>query len=237
MDQIGEERKEQEADSADNQEATEDPNASSKANIYFFAAICIIILLFAAIFAVRIFIKQEDNTVDGMIAKTLRGEENPETNYKYNGFVFVKVGPLWYTKWQYKEYQLNIPLHYGPLELEDVKAEGKLDERFNTGQYYITFDPNGTDFAYVAVAAGEVGRNLVEGLGAKISSACLTNHTVCEGKPIITCENTNSSVIYIKESEDPKLVMKGNCLIIQGKGGELVKVADRVILQIYGVMK
>jgi hypothetical protein len=131
----------------------------------------------------------------------------------------------------------NVPLHYGPLELEDVKAEGQLDERFNSPYYYITFDPYGEDFSYVAVAAGEIGRNLVEGLGVKISSACYQNHTVCAGKPIITCENTNQSVIFIKESDEPKIVMQGNCLILQGKGEELLKVVDRVILKLYGIMK
>jgi hypothetical protein len=31
--------------------------------------------------------------------------------------------------------------------------------------------------------------------------------------------------------------MQGNCLILQGKGEELLKVTDRVILQLYGIMK
>lgn len=219
------------------EESKDDPKASSKANMYLLIGLCIIVLLFVAVFASRIFVRQEDITIEGMIAKTLEGKENPETNYMYNGFVFVKVGPLWYTQWKVDSYIFNVPLHHGPLELEDVRAEGQLDARFSTGSYYITFDPYGSDFSYVAVAAGEIGRNLVEGLGAKIKSSCYQNHTVCAGKPIITCENTNESVIFIKESEDPKIVMQGNCLVLQGKGDELLKVTDRVILQLYGIMK
>jgi len=219
------------------EENIEDKDTKSISNLTFFVIIGIIVVLFVAVFAARVFIKQKVYTMDEMIARTLQGEENPETNYKYNGYVFVKVGTLWYTQWQLENYVLNIPLHYGPLELENVKAEGKLDERFNSDHYYITFDPYGNDFAHVAVAAGEIGRNLVEGFGANISSACLSNHTVCVDKPIITCNNTNEAVIYIKESEEAKIVMGGNCLIIQGKGTELFKVADRVILSLYGIMK
>lgn len=219
------------------EEIKEDPKANSKSNLNFFIVIGVIIILFAAIFAIRIFLKPEKMTIEEMIVKTLQGDTNPETNYMYDGYVFVKVEPLWYTQWQVEDTLFNIPLHYGPLELEDIKAEGELDERFNTGHYYITFDPYGDDFAHVAVAAGEIGRNLVEGLGAKISSACYKNHSVCEGKPIITCDNTNESVIYIKEADDAKIVMDGNCLVLQGEGEELLKVVDRVILQLYGIMK
>lgn len=214
----------------------EDSESSSKSNLNFFIIVGVIILLFAAIFTIKFFIRPEEVTIERMIVRTLQGDTNPETNYVYNGYVFVKVGPLWYTRWQLEGYVLNIPLHHGPLELEDIKAEGSLDERFNTGDYYITFDPYGDDFAHVAVAAGEIGRNLVEGLGAKISSACYENHSVCADKPIITCDNTNESVIYIKESDDPKILMDGNCLVLQGKDKELLKVVDRVILQLYRIM-
>ncbi|MBW2992534.1 hypothetical protein KY345_04925 [Candidatus Woesearchaeota archaeon] len=215
----------------------DDPKADSRSTLIFFIILGVIVMLFAAVFIARAFIKPKTYTMDEMIARTLQGEEDPETNYMYNGFVFVKVGNLWYTKWQLENYVLNIPLHYGPLELEDVKAEGQLDERFNSDHYYVTFDPYGEDFSHVALAAGELGRNLVEGLGIRISGACLNNHTVCKDKPIITCSNTNESVIFFKESDEAKIVMDGNCLILQGKDMELLKVTDRVILQMYGIMK
>lgn len=230
-DYFGEKKEEKE------EEIKEDPKEGKKANFHFLVILGVIVILFTAIFAARAFIRPKSYTMDEMIARTLQGEENPETNYLYNGFVFVKVKSLWYTQWQLENYVLNVPLHYGPLEVEDIVAEGQLDERFNSNHYYITFDPYGNDFAHVAVAAGELGRNLVEGLGAKISSACISNHTVCEDKPIITCPNTNESVIYIKESADPKIVMNGNCLVLQGTGKDLLKVTDRVILQLYGIMK
>lgn len=219
------------------EEIKDSKEAGPKGNMTFLIILGVIIVLFAAVFLTRAFIRPKSYTMDEMITRTLQGEENPETNYMYNGFVFVKVGNLWYTRWQLENYVLNVPLHYGPLEIEDVKAEGQLDERFSSDHYYITFDPHGEDFSHVAVAAGEIGRNLVEGLGAKISSACISNHPVCEGKPIITCSNTNESVIFIKESDDAKIVMDGNCLTLQGREKELLKVTDRVILQLYGIMK
>lgn len=218
-------------------EVKEESKPESKSNLYFFIILGVIIILFAAVFAARAFIKPKVVTMDDLITKTLQGKEDPETNYMYKGYVFVKVGNLWYTKWQRDNYELNIPLHHGPLELEDIKAEGQLDERFNSNHYYLTFDPNGKDFPHVAVATGELGRNLVEGLGAKIDSACYTNHSACEGKKIITCDNTNESVIYIKESNETKIVMDGNCLVLQGKEKELLRVVDRVILQLYGIME
>jgi hypothetical protein len=221
------------------EEPKEEPEAASKANLYFLIGVGVIIILFAAVFALKFFARNEIVTIDDMIAKTLAGDENPETNYMYNGYVFVKVGPLWYTKWRYGIYEANIPLHYGPLELEDIYAEGQLDERFDSGHYYITYDPNTTDAAYVAIAISEIGRNLIEGLGAGISYACSHDDTACANanRPVITCENTNSSVIYAKESEEPKIVRQGNCLVLQGRGEDLLKVTDRAILQMYGIMK
>lgn len=221
----------------DGSKDAENKEAASKSNLNFFIILGVILILFISVFALTKLVRPKVTTIDQVIANTLEGDENPETNYMYNGFVFVKVGTLWYTRWQSEGAQFSIPLHYGPLEVEDVGAEGRLDDRFNTGKYYITFDPNGEDFSHVALAAGELGRNLVEGLGMTISSACYTNHSVCDGKPIITCENTDEPVIYIKESNNPKIVMDGNCLILQGKGKELVKVVDRAILQMYGIMK
>ena len=163
-------KKEPEEKEQQEEKKEEDPKRNSKSNFNFFIILGVIAILFISVFAARYFIKQKTYTMDDIIAKTLKGEENPETNYKYNGFVFVKVGPLWYTQWQLDNYLVNVPLHYGPLELKDVKAEGSLDERFSSNHYYITFDPEGEDFAHVALAAGEIGRNLVEGLGAKIRS-------------------------------------------------------------------
>lgn len=165
-----------------------------------------------------------------------RGKIYP--SYEYNGFEFVKMQGLWHTDWQRGNEIFRIHLRYGPKESEDIPVVSTEEEEvFNvTNELYITFDP-GLSKKYVALAASELSLNFLKVFNATLIAACTKNiTTACHERPIITCDNTEEAVIYLKESSPTKITLRSNCIIVQGEGEELVKAADKVIWIQYGII-
>ena len=159
-------------------------------------------------------------------------------DYYYKGkFHFVKDGGLWKTEITFGNKFINIPLHYSPRDLENVSLEGEVDSRFiNSSKLYITFDPR-DNIGYVALATSELSLNLVQGMNIGVIAACAANSTeACYSRPIVTCNSTDNGVIYIKEAKEPKIIMDGNCITLQGKGTHLVRAVDRLLLKWYRIM-
>lgn len=200
-------------------------------------ALAIIIVVFGLLFSINLFFKQKPQTVEDLVAKTLGGDQNIKTNYVYNGFVFVKIGPLWQTIWQSDNTQYTILLHFSPLELENISIVGELDPGFNQREIYLTFDPLGSDLKYVALSAGELSLNLVRALNISTIAACSRNETnACSNRPIVNCSNSDKPVIFLKEDPVTKIDLKGKCVVLQGSGVDIVKVTDRLVYQWYSIM-
>jgi hypothetical protein len=201
-------------------------------------AIGVVVIVFGLLFSVNLFFKPKPVTVDSLVDKTLSGEQNPETNFVYHGFVFIEVGGLWQTQWQFKNTQYIILLHYSPLELENIKIVGDINSSFDSKEIYLTFDPLGSELKYVAMSAGEISLNLVRALNTIPVAACSRNETdACADRPIINCSNTDKPVIFLKESNETMIDLKGNCIILQGAGADIAKVSERMIYQWYGIME
>ncbi len=177
-------------------------------------------------------------TLDEVIQKTIEGDVS-EDNFMYNGYVFVKVGNLWYTQIQIEDRLYDIPLHYNPKQLENVTIEGEFDDKkFNSADnLYITFDPVGQKLDYVALSAATLSLNLARAINFIPEAACTVNKTEpCKTRPIISCNNTNESVVYIKDKEPTKIILDENCIIVQGELSDLMRSTDRLIYQWYGIM-
>tara|TARA_Y100000310_G_scaffold118295_1_gene117156 strand:+ start:4426 stop:5082 length:657 start_codon:yes stop_codon:yes gene_type:complete len=202
-----------------------DKKTEKKQNKSFFIAIVVIISALVILFSLRI----------------LLGEEKyPE--YTYNGFTFVKIAGLWNTDWQRDDIIYKIHLRFGPKEAEVVPLLVSEEFDFNTSRTtYITFDPLGEDFAHVAIASTELSLTLYRVFDTKVIAACLRNETsACSSRPIITCDNTlekETAVIYVKEDDETAIILDGNCLIIQGRGEEIIKAADKLIYGLYGIIE
>ncbi len=170
-------------------------------------------------------------------------DKTPEyPTYVYNGFKFTKIAGLWNTEWQEKDKLYYVHLRYGPREAESVPYDIIDAEGFNqTGTIYITFDPEGKNLGYVAVASTEMSLSLSTVFNATPTAACTKNITtaddICTKKPTITCENSKDPVIYMKEADEEKITLNRNCLIIQGKGEDLIRAADKVVWIWYGIIK
>ncbi|MFH1399408.1 MAG: hypothetical protein ABIG95_04840, partial [Candidatus Woesearchaeota archaeon] len=159
-------------------------------------------------------------------------------SYTFNGFTFVRAGVFWITQVQIENKLINIPLHYGPKELRHIDIAGQLNESFNYGPIYITFDPDAKNLSMLTLAAAELSLNLAQGIDRQLIAACATNTTdACTARPIINCENTDAAVIYLREGGTPYVKFDGNCIVVRGQDKELLKAVDQLLLYWYRIYK
>ena len=158
--------------------------------------------------------------------------------YTYNGFTFTKIEGLWHTEWQQGNNLYSVHLRYGPRECKDIKIYSLSNNSFRINKtVYITFDP-GEVLGYIALASTELSLNLYNTFHISPIASCTENTTqACYKRPIVTCANTNASVIYIRKANETGAFINGNCLIIQGQNEDMVQVADKVIWTWYGIIK
>ena len=187
------------------EEEKEEKKKSEKVFMFFLVIIIAIFLIFI-LFLMH---KPRPKTIDELHLLNLKGKLSPDVGYIYNGFSFVKVDNLWYTQVQNKAGNVifDIPLHFGPREVANIKIKGWLNTTLfdEEDSIYITFDPVGQELSYVALAVGEFDQSIIKAFGKIPIAACLRNETLaCKKRPIITCNNTAKPVLYVKES-DPDL--------------------------------
>jgi hypothetical protein len=215
----------------------------------FFIALAILGFVLIGVFMMpRLFPDQGPQTLNEIQGMVVAEGLDTETAYTYNGYGFVYYDDLWYTQIldQFSGDLYDVPLHFGPRDLTDVMVAGDLNAFFvgvtqgdiegNIGRYYLTFDPNGEDMGYVALAAGELSQNLVTTFNMAPVSACSAEGTGCEEIPIITCDNTEDPVIYLMSGESAAVYAADNCIVIQGDKEELVRSVDRFLLKLYNIM-
>lgn len=218
----------------------ESPKSSEKALII---SIAVIVFLFISIVAYSILNKPQPKTLEDLHILNLKGKLKPSQGYVYKGvYSFIKLDNLWYT-------QLNSPkgtkiyslaLRYSPKDLKDIVIEGSLDSEFfnNKSEFFVTFNPTGNEFSYVGLAVADFNTHMSKVFEKKPIAACDRNETEsCKNRPIVTCENFDKLVLYIKESERFRAYYNSNCIIVEGKGFDLVKGVDRVLYNLYSIME
>ncbi len=176
--------------------------------------------------------------VDELHKDNLEGELDSEEGYVYEGFSFVFVDGLWWTEMKKGDVLLKIPLHFGPREVEEVKVVGKLGPGFNEGEeVFMVIDPEFADKHYT-LALSELNFNVAKGVGRKPVAACSKENIICEDREILNCDDTGGKpVIELRYGGEPKITLEGTCILISGEEYGIVKAADRLIWQWYGVMQ
>ena len=222
------------------EEKKEEPEKRLSDNVIIWATTLIVIMLLS-IFSIRFFITEDEPlTIEEATSLCLAGELDKDVCYIYKGgYVFVKLDNLWYTRIESEGIQVGIPLHFHPGHLENISITGSYNHTlFSMSDYfYITFDPLGTELQYVALATAEFDRNMLAAFGKTPIAACSINETeACKDRPILNCTNTDEPLVYMKQNEEPSIVLQDNCIKIQGQGPGLVKATDRMLLSFYEIM-
>ena len=159
----------------------------------------------------------------------------------YNGFEFIKSGDAWLTQWQRGKQNYTLTFHYLPWEVENITVQGRVDDRFKLWPtVFITVDPENeskTSTKFLALAAADTATFLSSPIfGRNVLGACTANVTeVCATRPIVTC-STNSSVVYLKVSNETGIFLDGNCATFQGYDENIRKVEHKAIYQWLGII-
>jgi hypothetical protein len=178
----------------------------------------------------------------------VKARQGYNTYYTYENFEFRKVSGLWVTEIydpdENKVYSL--PLHYGPRELEDIHANPGVNKFLelaalfrgpkNTSATYVTYDPDIND-SQISLAYYELSRHLDGVFAVETLPAVIHDVQFIENETIRTCENTDEPVIYLGYNSPAYVDFRGNCLVIQGEGTDLVKSVDRTLYAFYNIMK
>lgn len=183
------------------------------------------------------------------------GIDNEAEKYYFNGFLFEKIGPLWYTQIQKNDDLFDVPMHYGPKELLDISYDNQTSENVKKFFFeyvtlfkekdqnyllsYLTFDPN-DNLSVIALGAAELTFKLRQTSRIKLISACTDNSTGtgCEDRMRINCTNTDFPVIYLNQEKIAKPIIEvdDNCLTITGDGSDLLRAVDRVLYSFFRIM-
>jgi hypothetical protein len=182
-------------------------------------------------------------SLDELHQKNIEGKLPPEKGYLYQGLhSFVRFDNLWYTQIKTPKGTklFNIPFHYSPNEVGDIEPEGILDySKLDTNHnFFMTFDPTDENLNYIAVATGESVRPFIDVFGKAVIGSCTKNETDgCLDRPIIECNSTTSPVFYFANEEETRLLYLNNCIILSGTKEELLRVTDRMLFDLLGIME
>lgn len=171
----------------------------------------------------------------------LFGATKPYPTMDYNGFQFTKIEDLWYTELKFGDKLITLPLRFNPLEVGNTSIHGRLNTTFNRKDIYITFDPRnntGSNFTVLALAAAELSLSLTKAMNLNLIPACANNASdACEERPIVSCDETNKSVIMLLDAGTPEILLYNDCVVLKGYGMNLLKSVDRFLYQWYGIQK
>ncbi len=224
-----------------NKPPEEEPKSSSERTLII--TIAVIVMLFISLFVYSILAKEQPKTLEDLHILNLKGKLKPEQGYVYKGvYSFILFEDLWHTQLQsHKGTRIySMALRYSPKELEGIVIEGELDGAFfnDKDEFFVTFDPTGNDFSNVALAVADFNTHMSRVFEKTPIAACDRNETIdCASRPIVTCEDSDKLVLYIKESDRFRAFYNNNCIVVQGKGKDIVKGVDRVLYNLYGIME
>jgi len=201
-----------------------------------------LILIFAVLIGMRYLNQEVPETIDELHEYNLKGKLKPEQGYLYNEiYSFVKFEDLWFTQLVSPQGTrlYEIQFRYGPREVEEMDIIGTLDtELLNKArEYYVTFNPTGNDFSSVALAVGDFNAHMTKVFIKQPIAACDKSGTsACRDRPVITCDNTDELVLYVKEANISRVSYDDNCILIEGSGFDLIKGVNRVLYDFYEII-
>ena len=191
---------------------------------YFIYAIVVLAVIILFIIGVRYFYHPKEKS----------------NSYSYNNFLFTNISGMWLTEIQKagtnKVYR--VPLHFGPLELENIPIEGDVISFRNVSQLYITFVPTNEPLSFIALSASELSINLAQTFNITPIAACTANETdACSSRPVVDCKTPDEKAIFLNYGNKTQIYVKNNCIFVEGTGKEIVKATDRLLLKWFSIMK
>lgn len=209
--------------------------------ILLLAAVSGIVVVIGVFFLLQYVKPEAPKTIDELHQLNIDGKLPDEQGLVYRGFSFVYLNGLWHTQsiGPNTSNVYSLYFHYPPTDLEGIPVEGSLNKTLFDAYpgVYVTFNPIGTNLQYVALAISKFDQTLTKAFGKLPVAACDRNETeACKTRPIITCNNTRRPVLFIDQQDDPNVIFRDNCIIVQGTDDTIVKAMERLLYILYGIM-
>ena len=224
--------------------------AKFRSDVILIIGVVLLVIFLGALFSLRLLTQEKPETIDDLHKLNFKGKLKPDQGYLYKDvYSFVKYDEVWYAQLVSPGGSrfYNIQFRYGPRDLEDIKIGGFLNTALfnNATDYYVTFNPIGNydsenkgSFSHAVLAVGDFNQHMTKVFFKQPIAACDRNETTaCIGKPVITCDNTDKAVLYIKDANKTRVYYDDNCIVVEGSGFDLVKGVDRVLLNLYEIME
>lgn len=161
------------------------------------------------------------SSILGYAFQSFGGSEEESTEEKkittFNGFDFTEQSGFWILDFN----GMNLIFRYNPSQIIESNSEINTLLNYEAKPLYI--------YSENVQAKSEIKTNLFEFVDG-IEDACLDG--LCGDSQVKTCED---NFIIIKESENNEIKQQDNCLFIEGKMEDLVKLTDGFLYKILGV--
>ncbi len=166
--------------------------------------------------------------------------------FEYNGFTVQKgVDKAGNTIYQTKIFVADdkqpylITTRFSPKDLEDIEIKNDFKKDLLKKEIYITMDSSSS--AVSVLAATEISKITGNYLLYNIPTHGALIEPV-QGKEVEvkTCNdvNPNQAIIFLKQTNQSKIYSEKGCIIVEGKDEyDLIKVTNRLILTLLGIMK
>ncbi len=160
------------------------------------------------------------------------GQQGSEV-LRYNDYKFEVVENVYYTTIEGETKGFN----YFPSELENLGLnEEILMILMNAPMIYFTFNPESEqqDLVYIDL----VRKDLTDNINKMIIDG-MTTESEIYNLPIISCENSTSyvPVIYFNQSINLSVKKVDDCIVLNAKNYDFLKLRDLLIYKINGVME
>ena len=146
-------------------------------------------------------------------------DRGSNTKVEYNGFEFVKQNDLWILNTN----GINLAFKYNPNEIEEIGGSLNLLDSYSNQPLYISSENIET--------IQEIYQNM-NLFVLRIREACLDEKECKDNLPVKTCED---NFIIIKKAELSKIYQQDNCVFIEGKKEDLIKLSDEFMFKILGI--
>ena len=146
-------------------------------------------------------------------------DDSQNEGLNYNGLNFVQRNGFWILR--LPGINKDFVFAYNPKQVEEIPVNGSIKNLNNYLQkpLYISSQD--------IMAEAEI-RNNIFGF-ERIQSACFEKDCKDKNLPTKTCRD---NFIIISESNKTEILQKDNCVFIQGKKEELVKLTDRFLFAV-----
>ena len=72
---------------------------------------------------------------------------------------------------------------------------------------------------------------------SRVTTRCRNDEDACVDRPVITCDNTDDLVLYVKEANSSRVYFDDNCIVVEGSGFDLIKGIDRILYDFYEIIE